>query len=97
MDINTVIADYIRAKQEKAAAEKREKELKALLLSIAGGRESFETDNFTVIVKTSASMRLDTDALYKDFPDIKKEYGRVSTSTSIIAAEKETSAEKKSA
>ena len=85
MDINTIISEYIKAKEEKAAAEKREKAYKALLIDHANGRDNFSTDIFTVIVKTSSSVRLDTAALYKDFPDMKTVYGKETTSTTVTA------------
>lgn len=85
MDINTIIFEYLKAKEEKAAAEKREKAFKALLIDHAKGRDNFTTDIFTVIVKTTMSSRLDTAALYKDFPDIKSVYEKQTTSTTVTA------------
>ena len=88
-NINGIIAEYIAVKAEAATLAKREKALKSALLEAAGSRDFFETDRFAVTVKTSVSFRLDTDALYKDFPDIKETYGKTSVSRSVIPAEEE--------
>lgn len=85
MDINTIIAEYLKAKQEEAAAKKRGSALKELILNHAKGADNFTTDVYTVIIKTSSSTRLDTAALYKDFPDIKETYGKVTTSKTVDA------------
>lgn len=85
MGINEIIAAYIQEKEAEAAAKKRAAAMKSLLLEYAGGRKSFTTDVYTVLVKTSTSCRLDTEKLFKDFPDIKTEYGKTSTSTTIDA------------
>jgi predicted phage-related endonuclease len=86
MNINDIIREYIRTKEQKAAAEKKEAELKALILEHAAGTDFFATEDFNVIIKKTVSTRLDSKALYKDFPDIKKEYGKDSVSYSIIPA-----------
>ena len=85
MNIDEIIAGMNAAKEEKASAEKREKFYKALLLDYAGGRACFETDVFMVTIKTTTSTRLDTTALYNDFPDIKREYGKTTESKSVTA------------
>ena len=96
MDINTIVADYIRAKEEENSAKKRAAALKDLILNHAGNAEIFTTDVYTVFIKTTTSSRLDTAALYKDFPDIKKEYGKETTSKTVDAVVT-ADAEKKSA
>lgn len=85
MGINEIIAAYIQEKEAEAAAKKRAAAMKALLIDYAGGRDNFSTDVYTVVIKTSASTRLDTDALYRDFPDIKESYGKTTTSTTVTA------------
>ena len=85
MTIDTIIAEYLQAKQQEAEAKKRAAALKDLILQHAGTADNFTTDEYTVIIKTSVSLRLDTDALYKDFPDIKETYGRESVSRSVTA------------
>lgn len=85
-NLDGMLAEYIDVKAAAAAAAKREKELKALLLEYAAGRTFFETDSYAVTIKTTTSERLDTATLYKDFPDIKKTYGRPSTSYAILPA-----------
>jgi len=85
MNINDIITAYMQEKAAEAAAKKRAAAMKSLLLEYAGGRDNFTTDIYTVIVKTSTSCRLDTAALLKDFPDIKSEYGKETTSTTIDA------------
>ena len=84
MDINSIIADYIAAKEQEAAAKKRAAALKSLILDNAKGAD------------TTTSSRLDTAALYRDFPDIKSVYEKQTTSTTVTAVVT-ADAEKKSA
>ena len=83
MDINTIITDYIRAKQEESSAKKAAAAAKEMLLQYAGGADNFMTDIYTVIIKKTQSVRLDTAALYRDFPDVKREYSKATESTSL--------------
>ena len=85
MDINKAIEIYLQAKQDETSAKKRAAAMKDLILQHAGDADNFTTDLYTVIIKTSTSMRLDTTALYKDFPDIKETYGKTSTSKTVDA------------
>ena len=84
MNINEIIAAYNAAHAEKTRLEKIEKEMKALILDHAGDNDHFSTDVYTVFIKTTMSDGLDTKALYKDFPDIKAEYGRPSEKIDIV-------------
>lgn len=90
MSINEIIAAYIEAKQAEKAAAARVKELSPYILEAAAGRELFDTDDYTILIKTTAAVRLDTKSLYADFPDIKKTYGKLTESKSITAVEKAT-------
>ena len=85
MDINTIIANYLNAKQEEAAAKKRAAAMKELILKHAGSTDNFTTDVYTVVIKETTSTRLDTVTLYKDFPDIKNTYGKTTTSKTVDA------------
>lgn len=85
MDINTIIANYLQEKAAEAAAKKRAEAMKALILDHAKNADNFTTDVYTVVIKTSSSVRLDTAALYRDFPDIKESYGKTTTSTTVTA------------
>jgi len=85
MSINDIIAAYNAAKEQEKQAKKRAEEMKDLILAHAGGADNFTTDIYTVVIKTTTSSRLDTTALYKDFPDIKETYGRTTESKSITA------------
>jgi hypothetical protein len=96
MNINDVITSYLQAKQAEADAKKRAAAMKELILQRAGDADNFTTDVYTVIVKTTTSSRLDTAALYKDFPDIKDTYGKTTTSKTVDAVIT-ADAEKKSA
>jgi predicted phage-related endonuclease len=96
MDINTIIADYIAAKEAERDAKKRADAMKKTILQYAGDAETFTTEEYTVIIKTTASERLDTASLYKDFPDIKNTYGKVTTSKTVDAVQT-AAANKKSA
>ena len=88
MSINETIAAYLAAKDAESAAKKRAAELKEIILAHAGSADNFQTDVFTVVIKTSETVRLDTAKLYKDFPDIKTEYGKITPSKTITAARK---------
>lgn len=94
MGINEIIAAYIAAKQQESNAKKQAESMKALLIEHAAGRELFTTDLYTVFVKTTTSSRLDTIALYRDFPDIKDVYRKETTSTTINAIETAAAAKK---
>lgn len=85
MTINEIIACYLQAKQAEADAKKRAAAMKELILQHAGDADNFTTDVYTIIVKTTTSSRLDTAALYKDFPDIKDTYGKTTTSKTVDA------------
>ena len=93
--IDEIIRRYNDAKAAEAAAKKEAAALKDLIIEFAKGRKTFDTDLYNVIIKETVTTRLDSAALYKDFPDIKKEYGKESVSVSIAAAPKAT--EKKTA
>jgi len=96
MDINTIIANYLEAKQAETENKKRAAAMKELIMQHAGHADNFTTDIYTVVIKTTTAARLDTAALYKDFPDIKEVYEKTTTSKTINAV-LTASAEKKSA
>lgn len=85
MTINEIIAAYNAAKAEETAAKKRAENMKKLILDYAGTADNFTTDIYTVVIKTTVSTRLDTAALYNDFPDIKESYGKTTESRSVSA------------
>ena len=85
MAINDIIGAYIEAKQTETAAKKQAEMMKKLIVEHAGNNDNFTTDMYTVILKTTTSTRLDTKALYSDFPDIKDTYGKTTTSVSVDA------------
>ena len=87
MNIDSIIENYLQAKQAEADAKKRAATMKELILQHAGDADNFTTDVYTVIVKTTTSKRLDTSALYKDFPDIKDVYEKTTTSKTLAIAE----------
>lgn len=87
MNINSIIFNYLQETENAKQAKKRADELKTLILDYAKNTESFSTDIYTVSVKVTPSERLDTTALYRDFPDIKKTYGKITTSKSINVIE----------
>lgn len=97
MTINEIIAAYNAAKAEETAAKKRAENMKKLILEYAGIADNFTTDTYTVVIKTTVSTRLDTAALYKDFPDIKESYGKTTESKSVFAVPTANAAGKKSA
>ena len=85
MNINDVITSYLQAKQAETDAKMRAPAMKELILQHAGDADNFTPDVYTVLVKTPTSSRLDTAALYKDFPDIKDTYGKTTTSKTVDA------------
>jgi len=95
MNIDEIIREYIEANNAAKKAAKRAGALKDIILQHAGNDAYFETDVYSVTIKDTVSERLDTASLYRDFPDIKKDYGRQSVSRSVIPAARKQ--EKKSA
>jgi len=85
MSINEIISAYISSKAEETSAKKRAAAMKELILQYAAGKDNFATDVYTVVIKTTSSIRLDTESLYADFPDIKETYGKTTTSKTVAA------------
>lgn len=88
MDINSIISEYNRIKEDRASLEKQEKALREQIILYASDKNMFETDNYTVIIKSSERVTLDTKALYKDFPEMKDVYGKTATVKTLAIAEK---------
>lgn len=97
MKANEIIYAYMAAQEEMRTAKKKADEMKELILSMIGTAPVFETDLYCVIPKRTEKTTIDTKALYKDFPDIKEEYGKPSVSVSLSIAEKAVSAGLKTA
>ena len=87
MSINEIISSYLAAKDAETAAKKQADAMKKLLIDHAGSADHFTTDVYTVVIKTTISSRLDTAALYRDFPDVKAAYGKETVSRSVTAVE----------
>lgn len=83
MTLNEAIEIYTREDAAAKAAAKAAKAAKEFILAAAGDLDQITTDAWTVYVKASESFRLDTVALYKDFPDIKETYGKTTVSRSL--------------
>lgn len=94
MSKNEIIAAYIAATEAEKAAKKQAETLKAAILEFMGSAPALETDLYSVIVKETETVRLDTKALYKDFPDIKNDYGKTSVSRSVTVAARSAAAQK---
>ena len=94
MTKNEIIAAYIVATEAEKAAKKQASELKEMIIDFMQNASVLETDLYSVIIKETESTRLDTKALYKDFPDIKREYGKSSISRSVVAVPRAASTEK---
>lgn len=86
MSKNEIIAAYIAATEAEKAAKKQAETLKAAILEFMGPALALETDLYSIIIKETETTRLDTKALYKDFPDIKNDYGKTSLSRSVTIA-----------
>ena len=68
--------------------------MKALIIEHAAGGAAFETEVYTVILKKTTSARLDTAALYRDFPDVKSVYEKRTESVTVVPARKPETAAK---
>jgi len=96
MDINEIIKNYNAAKAAENAAKKEKEKLSALIINYAAGREFFTTDAYNVIIDVRTRTGIDTETLYKDFPDFKDVYGKTTT-YNVITAKESAAAAKKSA
>lgn len=94
MTRNEIIAAYLAAKDAEAAAKKQADAMKKLILDFMGSALVLETDVYHVFIEEKKSVRIDTDSLYKDFPDIKNDYGKVSVSRSVKAVPRSAATEK---
>lgn len=90
MEINTIINLYNSAKEQEKEAKKQAEKLKALILNHASGADFFETEDYNVMIQDRISTRIDTETLYKDFPDLKDVYGKQTVSKIITAKPKQT-------
>ena len=88
MSINEIVSAYIAAKEQEKIIAEQVKTLAEQIKSYAGKADCFETENYSVLIKTTESMRLDTKALYNDFPDIKSVYSKPTISKTIIPVAK---------
>lgn len=85
--LNIVIASYIDAKEAESKA-KKEKERLSNLLKEELKKGSIETEMFYCNLEKTETTILDTQKLYKDFPDMKTVYGKPSVKESIKVFEK---------
>ena len=99
MSINEIIAVYLTAKAQEAAANKAAREAKARaeaaaadIMRHAADRAGFETESYTVGITRTTSIILDTEKLYHDFPGIKAldQYGKESPRVKINAIPRQT-------
>ena len=88
-NINNIVSEFVALTEMEKQTKKRIDELKTLIIDHAGDSDSFTTDNYTIVIKQTESIRLYTKALYKDFPDIKNTYGKTSISKSVITAKRD--------
>jgi len=88
MTINEIITEYTREKTIEAEHAKRVKELAKAIMDHAGTADAFSTDDWIVTIQSKPQIRLDTAALYADFPDIKDEYKKVTIAKTIVPARK---------
>ena len=83
MTINEIVARLDAVSSALAPLKKEYDALRKQVLAYAGDRDYFETDDNAVFIKNTPSTRLDTAALYKDFPDIKDVYNKTTFSRSV--------------
>ena len=96
MTINEAITIYLEESAKAAEAKKKADAAKKFILAAAGNLDELTTDSWVVYIRRTLSERLDTSALYHDFPDIKETYGKTTVSTSLDAHAR-TAANKRSA
>lgn len=89
MEINNIIRAYMETVENRKALEKQEENLKKMIYDFIGENTFAETDCYFLTVKETATTRLDTKTLYKDFPDMKEVYGKTSVSKTLVATEKQ--------
>lgn len=89
MNINEIITAYKEAKEAEKEAKKQADTMKQLIMNYANGKTFFETDSYNVVIDTRKTTTIDTKTLYKDFPDFKNVYGKVTTYEVITAKEKQ--------
>ena len=87
MDINSIINAYMETMENRKALEKQEENLKKLIYDYMGENTFAETGFYFMTIKETETTRLDTKALYKDFPDMKEVYGKTSISKSLVVTE----------
>lgn len=92
MSIDCIVSRLFELEKELAPMKKEYDALRKQVLEYMDGRDIFETAGHVVTVKTTTSTRLDTTALYKDFPDIKEVYNRPTVSRSVSVHEKQADA-----
>lgn len=83
MTINEAIAIYARESAIASAAKKAADAAKKVILAAVGDGDELTTDEWTVYIKRTPSVGLDTKALYADFPDIKETYGTITYRTTV--------------
>ena len=88
MSTNEIIAAYIAAKEAEKQAKKEKDRLQALILDAAGGADFFETDAYRIMIDTRARTSIDTEAVYKDFPEFKDVYGKTTEYTVLTVKAK---------
>ena len=89
MEINSIIHAYMETVENRKAMEKQEENLKKMIYDFMGENTFAETGFYFMTIKETATTRLDTKALYKDFPDMKEVYGKTSISKSLVVTEKQ--------
>lgn len=91
MNINEMIENYLKAKETEKAAKKESEYLKDMILLYAGQKNAFNTESYNIIIKTQKRTSIDTERLYKDFPEMKQVYGKTTEFKIITAIEKQES------
>lgn len=83
MSTNEIIAAYLAAKEAEKQAKKEKEKLQAMIQDAARGADFFETDAYRIMIDTRTRTSIDTDAVYRDFPEFKDVYGKT-TEYSVI-------------
>jgi len=79
MSIEKMVNEYLIEKENEKKAKERKDFLKKSILEYAKDNNFFETLEHNITIEEKTQKRLDTKALYTDFPDIKKEYEKITS------------------
>lgn len=88
MTIDEMITGYLAAKEAEKQAKKEKERLQALILDKIGKTDFFETDAYRIMIDVRSRTGIDTEAVYRDFPEFKDVYGKTTEYTVLTVKAK---------